>query len=212
MKILKYNEYMAESLKSTLQADKEAKKANSAEIDKDVEQLSDLLGRFRDFFKDNELWSKDEQETLLNNICLVAQYPDPKGDDIMKMVTCKNGTFQEVMDDPTSAEEFIRYFIKKSYSKDFDGKQKKGHTIKIGLGINEAKECCKEFVESLEKELKKHGFAGDFVKVKRLIEIDVNKLDSPAPTIPSKTRASVAFMIDSYDECMKIFDDGESKK
>lgn len=28
MKILKYNEYMAESLKSTLQADKEAKKAN----------------------------------------------------------------------------------------------------------------------------------------------------------------------------------------
>ena len=210
MKILKYNEYMAESLKSTLQADKEAKKANSAEIDKDVEQLSDLFGRFKDFFEDNELWSKDEQETLLNNICLVAQYPDSKNDDIMKMVTCKNGTFQEIMDDPTSAEEFVRYFIKKSYSKDFDGKQKKGHTIKIGLGINEAKECCKEFVESLEKELKKHGFAGDFVKVKRLIEIDVNKLDSP--TIPSKTRANVAFMIDSYDECMKIFDDGESKK
>ena len=210
MKILKYNEYMAESLKSTLQADKEAKKANSAEIDKDVEQLSDLLGKFRDFFEDNELWSKDEQETLLSNICLVAQYPDSKGDDVMKMVTYKNGTFQEVMDDHTSTEEFIRHFIKKSYSKDFDGKQKKGHAIKIGLGINEAKECCKAFVESLEKELKKHGFAGDFVKVKRLIEIDVNKPDAPA--IPSKTRASVAFMIDSYDECMKIFDDGESKK
>lgn len=210
MKILKYNEYMAESLKSTLQADKEAKKANSAEIDKDVEQLSDLLGKFRDFFEDNELWSKDEQETLLNNICLVAQYPDSKGDDVMKMVTCKNGTFQEVMDEHTNAEEFIRYFIKKSYGKDFNGKQKKGHTIKIGLGINEAKECCKEFVESLEKELKKHGFAGDFVKVKRLIEIDVNKPDAPA--IPSKARASVAFMIDSYDECMKIFDDGETKK
>lgn len=208
MKILKYNEYMAESLKSTLLADKEAKKANSAEIDEDVERLSDLLGKFRDFFEDDELWSKDEQETLLNNICLVAQYPDSKGDD--KMVTCKNGTFQEVMDDHTSAEEFLRYFIKKSYSKDFDGKQKKGHTIKVGLGINGAKECCKEFIESLEKELKKHGFAGDFVKVKKLIEIDVNKLD--APPIPSKTRASVAFMIDSYDECMKIFDDKESKK
>lgn len=210
MKILKYNEYMAESLKSTLQADKEAKKANSAEIDKDFEQFGSLLNEFEHFFEDNELWSKDEQETLLNNICLVAQYPDSKGDDVMNMVTCKNGTFQEVMDDETNAVEFIRYFIKKSYSKDFDGKQKKGHTIKFGLGINEAKECCKEFVESLEKELKKHGSAGDFVKVKRLSEINVNKPDAPA--IPSKTKASVAFMIDSYDECMKIFDDGESKK
>lgn len=60
---------MAESLKSTLQADKEAKKANSAEIDIDVEQVNDLLGRFRDYFKDDELWSKDEQEAILNNIC-----------------------------------------------------------------------------------------------------------------------------------------------
>lgn len=210
MKILKYNEYMAESLKSTLQADKEAKKANSAEIDKVVEQLSDLLNKFYNFFEDDDLWSKDEQETLLNNICLVAQYPDSKGDDVMKIVTCKNGTFQEVMDDETNAVEFITYFSKKSYSKDFNGKQQKGHTIKIGLGINEAKECCKEFVESLEKELKKHGSAGDFVKVKSLVEIDVNKPDAPAR--PPKTRASVAFMIDSYDECMKIFDDGESKK
>lgn len=210
MKILKYNEYMAESLKSTLQADKEAKKANSAEIDKAVDKFGDLLIEFRDFFEDNELWSKDEQETLLNNICLVAQYPDSKGDDVMKMVTCKNGTIQEVIDDETNAVEFIRYFFKKSYSKNFNGKQQKGHTIKIGLGINEAKECCKEFVESLEKELKKHGSAGDFVKVKRLEQIDVNKPNAPA--IPSKTRASVAFMIDSYDECMKIFRDGESKK
>lgn len=210
MKILKYNEYMAESLKSTLQADKEAKKANSAEIDKVVEQLSDLLFKFTDFFEDNELWSKDEQETLLNNICLVAQYPDSKGDDVMKIVTCKNGTLQEGIDDGRNAVEFIRYFLKKSYSKDFNGKQQKGHTIKVGLGINEAKECCKEFVESFEKELKKHGSAGDFVKVKGLVEIDVNKLD--APPRPPKTRASVAFMIDSYDECMKIFRDGESKK
>lgn len=210
MKILKYNEYMAESLKSTLQADRGAKKAHSAEIDKDIDQFGDLLIEFKDFFEDNELWSKDEQETLLNNICLVVQYPDSKGDDVMKIVTCKNGTLQEVEDDETNAVEFIRYFFEKSYSKDFNGKQQKGHTIKIGLGINEAKECCKEFVESLEKELKKHGSAGDFVKVKSLIEIDVNKPDAPAR--PPKTRASVAFMIDSYDECMKIFNDRESKK
>lgn len=208
MKILKYNEYMAESLKSTLQADKEAKKANSAEIDKDVKQLGDLLNQFCKFFEDDDLWSKDEQETLKDNICLVAQYP--VFDEVMKMVTCKNGTFQEIMDDETNAVEFLRYFFKKSYSKDFNGKQQKGHTIKFGLGINEAKECCKEFVETLEKELKKHGSAGDFVKVKKLVEIDVNK--PAAPSRPPKTRASVAFMIDSYDECMKIFDDDESKK
>lgn len=203
-RVLKFNEFISEGMKSRTKETKSQSGKDDAEKKKEIETISSSVKVLYEFFNDEECFDKNEKTDIMKNVELGVSFYDNKKNKVISYDHC---TFEEMAKSTDKAKEFIEFYVNKSTVKDFAGKSAKDTMVRFGFLVDTKSETCQKFVDNIKEELKSHPFALNIDEKVEKVEVvkDLGKLD--APGLPSKLKPSVALWINKYDEFEKLINE-----